>query len=329
MSIGGSTSGPRRKVRRAGGTDGGPKLPGSRHDFAEANGVRLHYVEQGDGPVVLLLHGFPDFWYSWRFQLPALAAAGFRAIAVDLRGYGESSRPGGVGSYAVPIIAADLTAFAAALGISRLALAGHDWGGVIAWHIAARHPDLVQRLIVLNAPHSAALRREMTSSLQPLRSWYVGFFQLPWLPEAVLGAFNGALLVRTLRNETHRAGAFTDDDAAAYRAVLGGRDALRAPIHYYRALFRGGRRAGKALKDTHAEPGGRRGRSARQVLAPTLLLWGDRDPHLTRGLTSRLDRWVPNLRVRHFPDAGHWVHWDAATEVNRSIVAFLNEAPGR
>jgi epoxide hydrolase 4 len=228
----------------------------------------------------------------------------------------------------VPVIAADIAAFAAALGISRLALAGHDWGGVIAWHVGARQAGLVERLIVLNAPHPAALRREMTSSLQPLRSWYVGFFQLPWLPEAVLGAFDGALLVRTLRNETHRAGAFTDDDAAAYRAVLGSRDALRAPIHYYRALFRGRRRGGAARQDAGAETAESRDRSPRRLTMPTLLLWGDRDPHLTRGLTSRLDRWVPNLRVRRFPDAGHWVHWDAATEVNRSIVAFLNEAPG-
>src|SRR5579884_3024966 len=153
------------------------------HRHASVNGVRLHYVEAGRGPLVVLLHGFPEFWYSWRHQIPALAAAGFRVLAPDLRGYNESDKPPGVAAYGLERVAGDVAALVRHAGERRAAVVGHDWGGGIAWWLAMHRPDVVGRLAVLNAPHPAAFRRELRTPGQLLRSWYVFFFQLPALPE--------------------------------------------------------------------------------------------------------------------------------------------------
>src|SRR3954452_5847731 len=142
--------------------------------------IDVHFVEVGTGPLVLLLHGFPEFWYSWRHQLPALAAAGFRAVAADLRGYNESSRPCGVGEYRVSKLVDDVAGLIRLFGDERGYVVGHDWGGIIAWRLAALHPELVRKLAILNAPHPAAFRREFKRNpLQWVRSSYTCFFQLP------------------------------------------------------------------------------------------------------------------------------------------------------
>jgi epoxide hydrolase 4 len=303
--------------------------PGMRSAFADVDGVRLHYVEQGTGPLLLMLHGFPDFWYSWRFQMPALAAAGYRVVAPDLRGYNLSSKPAGVRAYSVRRVAADVASLIGRLGERRAIVAGHDWGGVVAWQLAARRPDVVDRLIVLNAPHPAAMRRELLTGTQPLRSWYVGFFQIPWLPERLLRARNRALLVHTLGSEVQRPGAFTDADAAAYRAAFASRATMTAAVNYYRALFRGSAVEPATDSNRRRAHGGPRSRSAYirgRIVAPVLLLWGERDPHLGVGLTRRLERWVPHLAVERYGDAGHWVHWDAADAVNARILEFLGSA---
>src|SRR5579859_6416310 len=148
------------------------------HHEALVNGIRLHYVEAGAGPLVVLLHGFPEFWYSWRYQIPALAAAGFRVVAPDMRGYNTSEKPPGVKSYTVDLLAADVAALIRAAGADRAAVAGHDWGGAVAWATALLYPDLLSRLIVLNAPHPAAFLRELHTLNQLRRSSYIALFQL-------------------------------------------------------------------------------------------------------------------------------------------------------
>src|SRR5262245_37404008 len=178
------------------------QLPGPwEHREAVVNGVRLHYVEAGSGPLVVLLHGFPEFWYCWRHQLPALAAAGFRAVAVDLRGYNESDKPPGARSYRLGVLVEAVAGLIEHLGADRGGVVGHDWGGVVAWVLAMRRPERVERLVAINAPHPAAWLRERKDPAQLLRSWYTFFFQLPLLPEWVIQAGDFFLIERMLTRE--------------------------------------------------------------------------------------------------------------------------------
>jgi pimeloyl-ACP methyl ester carboxylesterase len=287
------------------------------HRYAVVNGVRLHYVEaepqvtarKGNARLFCALHGFPEFWYSWRQQIPALAAAGFRVIAPDLRGYNLSAKPPAVHSYRMEALVGDVAALVRHAGERRAAVAGHDWGGVLAWYLPLYHPDVVDRLIVLNAPHPLAYFRELRTPAQLLKSWYVFFFQLPLLPEVVLRAGDQALLDRMLRRPPVRPGAFTADDVRRYKEALARPGALTAALNYYRAGFRGvGRQAARARSP---------------VPVPTLLIWGERDLYLSVRLTEGLGRWVPDLRVERLPDASHWVQNDAAERVNQLLLDFL------
>jgi pimeloyl-ACP methyl ester carboxylesterase len=278
------------------------------HQQASVNGLRLHYVEMGSGPLVVLLHGFPEFWYSWRHQLPALAAAGFRAVSVDLRGYNESDKPTGIRNYRLSVLVQDVLGLLDHFAAQRAIIVGHDWGGVIAWQLAMSHPERVERLAVLNAPHPAILRREMRNPMQWLRSWYVFFFQLPWLPEWLLRRADHALLERMLRRQPRRPGAFTDEDIAHYKRALGQPGAATATLNYYRAAMRSSREVGRAL---------------RPVAMPVLLIWGEHDPYLGIRMTNGLERWVADLRIERLPDASHWVQNDQPEQVNRLLCAFL------
>jgi pimeloyl-ACP methyl ester carboxylesterase len=260
--------------------------------------------------LVVLLHGFPEFWYSWRHQIPALAAAGFRVLAPDLRGYNRSAKPLGVQAYRIEALTADVACLIRHAGASSAAVVGHDWGGVVAWHLSLHHPQAVEKLIVLNAPHPAAFRRELRRGLgQWLRSWYILFFQLPWLPEELLRAGNGAMLARMLRRQPVRRGAFSEADIHLYRKALARPGALTAALNYYRAAFMRGPRL-----SAEAE---------RPVRTPTLLIWGERDSFLGPRLTEGLEKWVPDLRVQRLADAGHWVQNEVPERVNELMIDFL------
>ena len=274
------------------------------HGYAQANGVRLHYVEQGSGPLVILLHGFPDFWYCWRHQIPALAAAGYRVVAPDLRGYNESERPQGVVAYGLDTLASDVAALIQALGAERATVVGHDWGGLVAWHVAMHHPEVVSSLVIMNAPHPRAFRRELTHNwAQKRRSWYIGLFQLPWLPEVLFAVGNRWLLRRVLR----RGGpAHSDAELATYLAAFAGQGAMTAALHYYRALVRVPMRRPVTIE------------------CPTLLIWGLRDPFLLPALTEGTEAWVTTLERHDEPTARHWVQHDAAASVNARLLAFLS-----
>ncbi|WP_276300640.1 alpha/beta fold hydrolase [Halorussus lipolyticus] len=291
------------------------------HEQAIVGDVRLHYVTAGDDddPLVVLLHGFPEFWYSWREQIPALADAGYRVVAPDMRGYNRSEKPHGVRSYRTEELAEDVANLIEHFDRDEARVVGHDWGGVVAWEVAIRHPEVVEQLAVLNAPHPAAYRRELARNAEQWkRSWYAMAFQIPWLPEAWLGAQDAAR-VETLFRETATPDTFSDDDLRRYRAAASRPGALTAAINYYRALFR------ENLASEAKRLVGRGSRTL-DVDAPTLLLWGERDDALSVHLTEDLDRWVPDLRVERFPEATHWVQHDEAEAVSESLVEFFGSS---
>lgn len=280
-----------------------------RHRHEQVNGLRFHYVEAGAGSLVLLLHGFPEFWYSWRRQIPALAQAGSHVLAPDLRGYNESEKPTLVRDYRGNTLVSDIVALMDHAGAAKAVVVGHDWGGVIAWALAQRHPERVDRLVILNAPHPAALRRELLRSpAQWYRSSYILFFQLPWLAEWRLRAGNFAFLRKVLRREPVQAGAFNDEDVERYRSALAQPGALTAALNYYRAALR--------YPDLSKD-------SDRPIIMPTLVLWGMRDRYLGPGLAEDLSRWVPDLHLQRFEDASHWIQNDAPDRVNAAMLEFL------
>ncbi len=301
--------------------------PTAERLFLHANGHRFHAIAAGpsDGSPVLLLHGFPEFWYTWRAQLPALADAGFRAVAVDLRGYNLSDRPQGVSNYRLAELVADGSGLCDALSDGPVPVVGHDWGGLIAWELAARRPAAVERLAILNAPHPAAYQRELRRPSQLLRSWYVSAFQVPWLPERLLTARNCAAIRTMLREGPMRTDAVPPAVRDRYARALRRPGAMRAAIDYYRALFRG--TLGGALRDVlpklDADDGARM--SAGRIEHPALVLWGERDAALSTRLTEGLDEWVPFVRVERVPDASHWLHVDRPAAVNAALVEFVSD----
>lgn len=285
---------------------------GWRHGQTIVNGVRLHYVEAGHGPLALLLHGFPEYSYSWRFQIPALAAAGYRVIAPDMRGYNLSEKPAGVPAYHIRHLVADAAELLRAFGGEGGGyLVGHDWGGVVAWQTARRHSELVQKLVILNAPHPNRFLEVLRDvPAQRRKSWYVALFQLPWLPEL--------LLPRTAKQVEHSfraSGAdpqhFTLDDARQYAEAINQPGARTATLNYYRNMAR--RTLANRMRELPHE-----------LAMPTLLLWGKRDGALdiANADADELRRWVPNLQVELL-EASHWVQMDAPERVNELMLAFF------
>lgn len=302
--------------------------PPELHHHRELVGdLEMHWVEAGDGPTVILLHGFPEFWYSWRRQLADLAGAGFTAVAPDQRGYNLTGKPAGLESYGIGALGGDVLALMDRLEVERAGIAGHDWGGVVAWWLAARHPERIERLAVLNAPHPAAYRRLLSRSDQLLRSWYVLFFQLPRLPEAAIRAFDFGVLDRIFRTQPVREGAFDGDEIAAYKAAVARPGALTAALNWYRANFPGRRRVAARPAGVAPEGGRDRSRSGRvdrhRVEVPTLVIWGERDPYLSPRLAEGLERWVPDVEVVRLPEASHWVLADAPERVSRLLEEFF------
>lgn len=282
-----------------------------RHRQLSLNGLRVHVAEagegKGDGPVVVLLHGFPDCWLSWLAQMPVFAQQGYTVVAPDLRGYNETERPNGMAAYRLELLGRDVEALARHYGGS-VHLVGHDWGGVLAWHVAMHHPQVVSSLAVLNAPHPAAYRRALRRGwAQRMRSWYILAFQLPWLPEQLWRWRRLALFRRVLRSGAAAPTADMPDPSpleAQYLHAFSTRGAWTAAINYYRALLR------------FPPP--------RDVVidAPTMLLWGERDPYLGVELLTGFEKWVPNLTVERLPEAAHWLQHTHASQVNEALLRF-------
>ena len=282
-----------------------------RHDRVTNGAVTLHVVRAGSGPPVVLLHGFPENWSSWRHQLLPLADAGFTATAPDLRGYNESDAPVGVAAYAIDQLVSDVAAVVRATGHARAHVVGHDWGGILAWHFAAAHPDLLERLVILNAPHPSIFLRHVRRPPQLFRSWYAAFFQLPLLPERALRAFDFAALRRLFRTTPARKNTFSNQDIDYYIQGLSRPGGLTAALNYYRASVR--------------HPSTRRARTD----AETLIIWGEQDVALTIGLLDGVERYAPHARIERIADAGHWVQNEAPERVTRLLVDFLTAPAAR
>jgi epoxide hydrolase 4 len=281
-----------------------------------ANGIRFHALAAGpdDGPLVLFLHGFPELARSWRHQLPALAAAGYRAVAPDMRGYGQTDARG---PYDVGTLSRDVTELVSALGRERVVLVGHDWGGAVAWVTAARTPAVVERLVAINCPPASALFAAMLRSRSQLRkSWYIVFFQLPWWPERRMTADRAAVVARALVGGSHRRGVWPPEELEAYRAAFARPGRAKAAIDWYRTAFR------RSIR-----PRRRRGPSPR-VVVPTLILWGVEDRFLGRELVAP-EALRPTLADGNVPevvwieDAGHFVQNEAPERVNAELVRWL------
>jgi len=270
--------------------------------------IHLHAKVAGpaDGPVVLLLHGFPEFWYSWRAQIAPLAAAGFRVIVPDQRGYNLSSKPGGVKSYAMSELVGDVIAIADQLGRKQIFLAGHDWGAAVAWSVAMLHPQRVAKLAVLNVPHPLVMARHLKTNWRQMRkSWYMFFFQPPWLPEKVFTDSNFQMGERALlgssRKETFSAG-----DLAKYRAAWSQPGAPTGMINWYRAAFRHRTR----FPDT-------------RVHVPTRILWGERDIFLSAEMAQDSLQYCDDASLFTFAEASHWLQHEEPEAVSRHLIEFF------
>lgn len=283
------------------------------HHDADLGEVRLHYVEAGEGPLVILLHGFPEFWYAWRHQIPALAAAGFRVVAPDMRGFHLSDKPKAVQAYRTDRLAADVAALIRHLGAEQAAVVGHDWGAAVAWIFAMHYPEMLTRLIIMNVPHPLKLTslRGLQRYRQFLRSSYMLFFQIPWLPERLAALGNYAMLRYVLRTDPVKPGAFTEADIDRYIEAASRAGGLTGGINYYRAL--------------RFQLGSRLTELVRRIEAPVLVIWGERDRYLGPELAAPDPAWVPNLRVERLPNASHWVQADEPERVNELLLAFLRE----
>lgn len=285
------------------------------HSYAEVNGIRLHYAEAGNGAqLVILLHGFPEFWYSWRKQLAALSES-FHVVAPDMRGYNLSDKPPRVADYKIDKLVDDVIGLIDHFGAKQAAIVGHDWGAGVAWAVAQKHPERVSKLAVLQVPIMAAWRANLTLK-QLLRSWYMFFFQIRHLPEWLISRQDFLAIERTFTEKVARKNSFTKEDVERYKEAARRPGALTGAINYYRAnvfdrLFARNRQSNND-------------RSHGRVQVPTLFIYGEQDfailPATVRGLDKYIDAPYSEVRI---PDSGHWVQNEAPAEVNAALRGFL------
>ncbi len=287
-----------------------------QHGYAQLGDVRLHYAECGSGDeLVILLHGFPEFWYSWRHQLPALGKR-YQVVAPDMRGFNLSDKPARVEDYRIELLVEDVVGLIRHFGKDRAALVGHDWGAGVAWAVAQRHPKAVSKLATLQVPPPAVWRANFTLR-QLRRSWYMFFFQLPRLPEWWARANDFAKVERMFKHASVRPNTFADGDIAAYKEALRQPGALTSSINYYRANVMRSLIRGRAVEGTEA---------VGHIRVPTLFIYGERDfaiiPDTVRGVNRFID--APYREVR-IADSGHWVQNEAVDEVNAALLEFLDD----
>lgn len=290
--------------------------PSIEHKYATVNGVKLHYATAGRGELMLFLHGFPEFWYAWKDQLTEFGRDHL-TVAPDQRGYNLSEKPAALDAYQVANLVEDVRALAESLnGGKPFILVGHDWGGAIAWVVAMRHPDLVKKLVIVNAPHPGVFTRLLASdSAQQKASQYMLFFRSP-SAETVLSANNNAALVNIFA-ELKAAGKFTAEDERAYLAAWSQPGALTGGLNYYRAS-RVGPPSGSEPSTSIAS-----GAESLAVKVPTLVIWGEKDTALLTSNLDGLEAFVPRLTIKRIPEGSHWVVHEQGRKVNQLIREFL------
>lgn len=282
----------------------------------ETNNIKLHVLTDGSetGPSVVLLHGFPEFHYGWRKQIPALVNAGFRVIVPDQRGYNLSDKPKGISAYDVDILAKDIIGLLDHFGIEKTFLVGHDWGAVVAWTLALNHPERFKKLAILNVPHPDVMTRFILENAeQRKRSWYVFFFQIPFFVEWVLRRNNFHNMARMLVG-SGRKSTFSADDLLEYKKAWSQTGALTGMVNWYRAVFW---RSLKYAFQQNKIP-------MRQVQVPTLMLWGKRDVALSHEMVNPSIALCDQGEAVLFEKATHWVQHDEADEVNRRLIQFFS-----
>lgn len=288
------------------------------HEYVTANGIKFHYVAAGDKskPLMLFLHGFPEFWFSWRHQLQEFCKD-YRVVAIDMRGYSETERPLHKQDYQMDKLKQDVVELIPALGYTSCTLVAHDWGGVVAWRVVQRHPELVDRFIVMNCPHPKAYIRQMKKGWgQFLKSWYMFLFQVPWLPEFFIGLrdygqFNA--MFRGKQMGVRNRAAFPTEILEAYKYTFSKPGALTAPLNYYRCMF-----SVPLSKESAKTP----------IAVPTLIIWGDDDGALETAMADDHASLVSDLTVRHIPNCSHWVQQDAPDLVNKYMREWLEAKSG-
>lgn len=286
---------------------------GWQHHFIETNRIRLHCVTQGEGDLVILLHGFPEFWYSWRYQIPTLARH-FKVVVPDLRGYNDSDKP--TSGYDLDTLSADIRGLISGLGYVRAHIVGHDWGGAIAWHLAEKFPQYINRLAILNAPHPQRFVQELSSNLDQLRrSWFVLAFQIPGLPEWVIQQNLKDFVKNVFRQTAIRQAAFSGEATKIYQQALEKPGAIAGALNYYRQMV---------------SPQywlSQWGRSPDPITVPTLVLWGEEDSFLSRSMVEGLDRLIAApFKLQLVPECGHWIQEEAPQTVNRELLSFLRNS---
>jgi pimeloyl-ACP methyl ester carboxylesterase len=279
-----------------------------QHGYLQTNGIKLHYVTDGSGELMLMLHGFPEFWYSWRHQIKEFSED-YKVVALDLRGYNDSDKPAAPSAYVMSELLADVKGSIEALGYGTCILVAHDWGGAIAWQFAYAYPDMVSKLIVMNLPHPAKFSEGLRTPQQLLKSWYIFFFQIPFLPEWYLAFNDYSAIASSFTSWAIDKNAFTKADIEAFKDAAAKRGALTAMINYYRNIFQTG------LLNPQ---------SWGAIEMPTLMIWGENDAALGKELTYGTEAYVKDLTLKYIANCSHWVQQEQPKLVNQYMREFLS-----
>ncbi|MEM7555717.1 MAG: alpha/beta hydrolase [Cyanobacteria bacterium P01_A01_bin.84] len=276
------------------------------HRYVKTNGINLHYVTQGNGCLMLMLHGFPEFWYSWRYQIAEFSPE-FKVVALDLRGYNDSDKPQQKSAYVMQEFIEDIKGVITALGYKKCILVAHDWGALIAWNFAYKYPEIIEKLIILNVPHPEKMSQGLLTIKQLIKSWYILFFQLPFLPERYIKNKNYKFIEKAFIGMAIDKSTFTSADIQAYKNAISKPGALTATINYYRNVFT---RSQNKRKYSELE-------------IPTLMIWGEEDKALGKELTYGTQAYVKDFQIKYIPNCSHWVQQEKPELVNQYIREFL------
>jgi len=288
-----------------------------KHGYADVNSICLHFVTVGTGKLIMFLHGFPEFWYEWKNQLTEFGRD-YQAVAPDMRGYNLSSKPADVEQYQMEYLVEDIRALVEHLDHRKLVVVGHDWGGGVAWSFAMRHPDYLEKLIIINCPHPIIIQRELRDNpAQKKASQYILMHRTPQAEE-IMSRDNYKLLVDAVLTDGLKRGYFTEEDCKAYVEAWSQPGALTGGLNYYRATNLGPF-TGESDEALSADP------SLFTVKVPTLVIWGEKDIYLLSGNLKGLDKYVPNLTVKSIPKGSHWVIHEQPALVNAYIKEFIED----